>query len=152
MSQETKRSMASAERRNLIFIVILLVGFTIYSAFGNSGGLSLSFGEDALTVTGPKDAPEAVVVAYEDIQQLSLVEDLPLGERVDGLESKSCQFGTWQNASYGSYTLCALPSVTTYLVIETEEGVVVCNYESAEATQSLYTAFQELLEKQGEGG
>jgi hypothetical protein len=148
MFQRTQSQMPATDRRNLICLVVILVGFTLFSLFSGGGTPTCAFGETALTLTGPDEGSVPVVINYEEIRSLSLTDDLDLGTFVDGANTTNCQFGTWENEQFGQYTLCALPSVKTYLVMDTEDGIVVLNCESANTTSHLCEAIQGLLDEQ----
>lgn len=48
----------------------------------------------------------------------------------------------------GEYTLCASPSVSDYIVLQTADGILVFNYESVDMTQHVCTALAELIAEQ----
>ena len=142
---------SSADQRlNIAVIIIIFAGVTIYTLFHPSTAFGLAFGDDSMTITGPDGAPFAVTVSYEDILSVSQTDSLEIGTRLEGLSTDSCRFGTWENESYGSYTLCAVPSISNYIVLETREGMVAFNYESADTTSRLYAALLDLLEDHGQ--
>lgn len=147
-----KEKLGSAQRWNVVIAIALILVVTLFGWGKDEMPVTYQFGEAGMTVTGPEDAPFAVELSYKDIISVSEAGELDTGDNLTGVCTDKCWFGTWKNEAYGEYTLCALPSVSQYIVLETTDGVVVCNYQSADATRSLYTALVEWLEeKQQEG-
>ena len=145
------RRPAPGQVRNVIFIVLLLAAVTIYSVLNRATPVTYDFGEDRFTLTGDKNAPYSVTVRYEDVRSIEHVTDLDLGTPVDGGDTGTCQYGIWQNDTYGQYRLYAWSKVTEYIVLHTEEGILVCNYEDAGATGGLYDGMVELLAQKQSG-
>lgn len=145
MSEEMPRK-RGAQWRNLIFLLIVLVVFGGFRIFNHVEPVTLQFEDDYMTLTGPEGAPFVVTVQYQEIHSISEITELDLGTYLTGLNTEKCWFGTWHNDAYGDYTLCASPAFSDYIVLETANGVIVFNYESADATQHFYPAMQELLD------
>lgn len=147
-----REKLGSAQRRDIILAVLIIIAFTIFYSFHNVVPVTLEVGEESMTLTGPKDAPFAVEIAYRDILSVTQTDALDIGTNLSGLNTDQCWFGVWRNSAYGEYTLCASPSVPRYIVLETENGVIVCNYNNEDATQNLYTALVDWLAEKQEGG
>lgn len=135
-------------RREFIIFIAIVVGFSLFSLRNRDSWITLNFGDDSMTLTGPDDAPFVVEISYQDILSVQKVTSLDLGENLTGIDTEKCLFGTWKNDSYGEYTLCASPSVSDYIVLETDCGITVFNYESEDMTEHLYTALAELIDEQ----
>lgn len=149
MPAEKLRSIWSAHRREMIAALVVIVLFTIFAGRWKPDGIEFDFGETQMTITGPEGAPAPVTLAYTDVCAISLRPDLDLGSREEGLDNSSCRFGAWRNGEFGRYMLCACPELPEYIVLETEQGNVVFNYQDADATAHLYEALLELLESKG---
>lgn len=150
MSLQSSQKQNPGKYRNIVFVLILLIGFTVYQMNRNSNPVTYQFTSDSVTLTGPDNAPAPITVSYDTILSVYELSELELGTNLSGLNTAACQFGTWENDLFGTYTLCAYSSVTEYMVIQTSDGTVVCNYESADATQHMYTAFLDLLNNNDE--
>lgn len=146
MAVQRPRKWNSAQWRNWIFILILIVCVTVFYGMKGSETVNFAFEEDGVTLTGPKDAPFSVTIDYDDISSVSEITELDAGDKLTGVDTDRCRFGTWKNETWGEYTLCIIPKCADYIVFETADGVVVCNYENEDSTQHLYTAILELLE------
>ena len=140
--------MDNARIRNIAFVILILVVFTIYSFRHISVPVTYTFEEEYMSLSGPTDADFTVDIPYSDILSVSLSESPPdLGKELSNTSTKSCLNGTWENETYGVYSLYAWPKVTDFIVIETSNGFILCNFESNDATAHLCTAIQELLAK-----
>lgn len=149
MSSGRPSKMSTAQRRNVLIVAIIFVGVTAFSLFRGGKPMELAFNDDEMTITGPDGAPFVVTIPYQDIQSVSESGTLELGIQLEGLDTGRCRFGTWRNDAYGDYTLCASPRISSYIVLETADGVVAFNYESADSTHHLYLAFVDLLRDRG---
>lgn len=147
---QTKADRSSSKSRmNFLFTIVILVVFSFYYFSNHVVPVTFQYEEDRMILTGPSGAPFSVELKYEEILSVSEITELETGTNLSGINTEQCWFGTWENDCYGTYTLCASPSFSDYIVLETADGVVVCNYESADATQHMYTALLELLEAKG---
>lgn len=130
--------------KNLIWLVVILAAFTIYSFASGGTSTYLSFEGDAITVTAPESYTHAV--NYDDIADVSLVDEFDAGTAVSGSENRRYYWGTWENNVWGEYTLCASKKIDNALVITTTSGDhLVVNYESESTTASLLELVNELL-------
>lgn len=152
MSSGGSSRMSAAQRRNILAIAIIFVGVTAFSLFRGAKPMQLAFLDDEMTITGPENAPFVVTIPYQDIRSVSewdSADSLEPGFCREGLDTSRCRFGTWCNDAFGDYTLCASPGISNYIVLETADGVVAFNYESADSTHHLYLALADLLRDHG---
>ena len=147
----TEPGRRSGQTRNIIFIVLLLAAATVHYFLHPSEPSGLSFGEESMTVAAEGEPHYTIEVRYDDIEDLERAADLELGECLEGGETKRCRYGLWENDSFGRYRLCVWTGLTEYVVMETAEGTVVCNYESDESTVSLYDALVKFLAERESG-
>lgn len=134
-------------KKNLLFLILPVILVLIYSLTGNSIGIRLDFGEEALTVSTSDLDWE---LPYDQIRQLSLRELPEPGTMDSGIDKRNLRCGDWRNALYGSYAQCLDPRIGQCLEITLSDGgVFLLNYENEESTQELYQMFTELLESKG---
>lgn len=133
----------NSKQKNLIFIVLILVMVLFYIFSGGSVGISLDFGEEALTLSASNYDWH---ILYDQIESLELT-DLPeLGTIADGIEKHTLCCGTWENDTLGKYTLCADPRIDSCIVIRMKSSdIYVLNYESSDSTGQLHQMFTDLL-------
>lgn len=133
--------------KNVAFPLLLIVAVLIYSFSGSSIGISLDFGEDALHISA---ADLDWALSYDQISSLALT-DLPdVGQLKEGIQQKRLQCGSWENETWGEYTLCIDPRVDRCIVLTMDSGdTYVINYENSNSTEQLHTMFSELLRSKG---
>ena len=130
----------AARNRLLAFLIPALI--LLYVFFGGSVGISLDFGAEDLTVSVEK---QDWSIPYEQIVSLKLAETEEFGVLLEGSENRTLHYGTYENKVWGQYHLCIDPRIGSCIVIETNSGFFVLNYENEESTKQLYTMFSELL-------
>ena len=69
--------------------------------------------------------------------------------KVSGVQNRRLYYGTFHNDVYGTYALCAVPSIPSAIEIRTKNGIILFNYESEKVTAALSTSLTEFVsEKQ----
>ncbi len=135
--------------REIAAALAVIILFTALFGRGEDSAVDLQFEDAQMSINGPSGAPGPVTLDYADILSVSLRDGLELGVFESGLDTETCRFGVWRGGDLGSYTLCACPAASEYIVLETAEGTVVFNYQDDDATEHLYEALLELLESKG---
>lgn len=136
---------------NLIIIAILLIGYSVYYFTMHKTPIQYDFTDTSVTIYGRNPVAFATELPYEDILSVELASEFDPGTCIQGTEDKYILYGKWENESLGEYTLYAWASVTEYIILDTaEHGIIVCNYESNDATMHLAPALQELLDSKKE--
>lgn len=134
----------SERLKNIIWLVVVLVAFTIFSTVRGGTSTHFDFGEDKLTVNAPENY--TYVVNYDKIDSIEYVDQFDPGTVVSGNETRKYQWGTWKNELWGEYTLCVSKRIDNALLIYHSDGeLLVLNYESNETTETLLELFNELL-------
>lgn len=137
----------ASKHKNLIFIFLILAMVLFYVFSGGSIGISLDFGEDALSVSA-SDYDWAI--PYDRIASLELAELPDWGVLTEGAERNKLCCGTWKNDAWGEYTLCVTPKNPQCIVVTMDNGdVFVLNYENSDSTTQLHNMFTELLHSKG---
>lgn len=133
----------NSKQKNLALVIPILALVLFYIFSGGSVGISLDFGEDALTLsTLNYDWP----IPYNEIESLELTNMPELGTVIDGSEKRTLCCGTWKNETFGEYTLCADPRIETCIVIRmNSDRIYVLNYENSDSTEQLHNMFLGLL-------
>jgi hypothetical protein len=124
--------------------ICLLVGILIYLLTRNAAGISLSVKDDHLSLSYSSGV--SFNISFKDILSVMEGRTLDLGQYVSGAQTKYARFGVWKNGEFGEYKLCIYAGVERYLVVITSSEVFVFNLESADATDSFYKAFLDLLQ------
>lgn len=143
MSAEQAREEAELTRKsrklNLIFLVIIIVGFLVYSAFFRSDVVTAAMGEDSFGVTTLEN--QTIAFLLTDIESVEYHDDFASFDRgtmQSGSDSSSCYSGTYVNDTFGEYQLHANMKVDCYIVIHYTGGILVFNNPTVEETEELY--------------
>ena len=102
----------------------------------------------SIVITGPSGT-EPFSIDYREIQSITLIDDYNRGTKVSGVQNRHLYYGTFHNDVYGTYALCAVPSIRSAIEIRTKNGIILFNYESEKVTAALSTSLTEFVsEKQ----
>ncbi len=156
MEENTSRGILRDVKRNnktnLIICLVIIIGMTFYYAFSGNSSIQLDIGDDALTVSDSADGYDfSVTIPYDEITDVYLMtaDELGLGQRLTGFESKRLMFGTWESSVYGEVFVYAVPKLSEYMVIETPDTVLAINLESNQTTSSFFDSMCEMLQEKG---
>ena len=135
--------------KGYILLILFLAAFTLLASQFGGIGMNVDFGEDSLTVTGPKKY--SFTVDYDQIASLELVELTDAGTMISGGENRSYYWGSWENDTWGRYTLCAAKKTDTAILITMQnDALLVFNYQGDDTTVSISQMFTELLAHRSE--
>lgn len=131
------------KQKNFTFIILILAIVLFYIFSGGSVGISLDFGEDALTLSA---ADYDWTIPYDQIQSLELAELPNTATTTEGVDKRTLRCGTWENDIWGEFILCIDPRIDPCIVITMESGdIYVLNYENYDSTVQLHKMFTNLL-------
>ena len=125
----------------LMIIVVALIASA--SLNRNSGTITVGLDDKAIGITCKGEEP--IFLAFDRIREAYLTDTLDMGEPVHQSDWDSGWCGVWRNDEYGEYTLYAYSTVTEYLVIKYDEGVIVLNQKTKKITEELLTELQKKL-------
>lgn len=133
----------NSKQKNLALVILILALVLFYVFSGGSVGISLDFGENALTLSA---SDYDWLIPYDQIESLELTELTEAGSLIDGIEKRTLRCGTWENEIWGEYTLCTDPRIEKCIVIRMKSGdIYVLNYENSDSTAHLHQMFTDLL-------
>ncbi len=135
-------------KRNWILMAAILIIVTLISTLNKEGAVTLTYGEEALTVNGADGY--SFQVAYDEITSIALEELPDLGTTVEGGSDASFRYGVWKNDTWGDYTLCLTTNVDTCIVLTLRDGsIYVFNYGDEDGTQVVYEDLPGVLAEYG---
>ena len=146
LDYEYKRSKAR-NRFDIIFCILFVVGVMFYREIAEDNSAHMVIGANAISITAADESKREV--AFDEIESVALHDDFSdfdKGELVTGNEARTGISGTFRNEQFGEYGLYVTPKYKNYIVMETQEGVIVFNYESREDTVAVYNLISELME------
>lgn len=135
-------------KRNLIFIILIFVGVTIFFIINssNNGFIPFTVKDDSFIISGSKEYSFTINIA--DVDTITLSEIPDMGECIEDHSTRKYNCGTYKNDTYGTYEACLLKKIKRCIEITTKDGnTYVFNYESRTATEELYKAILEYKDK-----
>ena len=145
--QANERSV-SMWKRNLIWTVVIVIGFMVYTSI-NRTGFTIKLEQSDIAITAPDKS--ITTIALTDIQTVALAQDVDFGALVQGGQAASGWYGIWQSESWGEYTLCIHPGLELAIQLETNKGLYVINETSDAETRNLYDALNALISGESAG-
>lgn len=128
MSLDKKRNWT-----NLLFILVIIIGFSIYSMAHTGQRSSYQLAGCALTLNGPEGF--TVEIDLNDVKSIESRSEYIPGTCVTGNTSDGYSYGIWENEEFGEYQLCVLDKVPACVVIIEDNGTVtVFNFENTRTT------------------
>ena len=129
-------------------MLLIIAVFTISTMFRGDYSLAPSFTDGVFTLDGPQGL--VYTARFEDIASLHYVEDMELGEQLDGGKNYGYLYGHFRSEELGDYMLCSMSRVHDYIVVTDRDGATLAfTADNAEATKNLCDAFTALLRDEG---
>lgn len=129
-------------------MLLIVAVFTIFTMFRGDFSLAPSFTDGVFTLDGPQGL--VYTARFEDIASLHYVEDMELGEQLDGGKNYGYLYGHFRSEALGDYLLCSMSRVHDYIVVTDRDGATLAfTADNAEATKNLCDAFTALLRDEG---
>ena len=129
-------------------MLLIIAVFTIFTMFRGDYSLAPSFTDGVFTLDGPQGL--VYTARFEDIASLRFVEDMELGEQLDGGKNYGYLYGHFRSEALGDYMLCSMSRVHDYIVVTDRDGATLAfTADNAEATKNLCDAFTALLRDEG---
>lgn len=129
-------------------MLLIIAVFTIFTMFRGDYSLAPSFTDGVFTLDGPQGL--VYTARFEDIASLRFVEDMELGEQLDGGKNYGYLYGHFRSETLGDYMLCSMSRVHDYIVVTDRDGATLAfTADNAEATKNLCDAFTALLRDEG---
>ena len=129
-------------------MLLIIAVFTIFTMFRGDYSLAPSFTDGVFRLDGPQGLEYEA--RFEDIASLHYVEDMELGEQLDGGKNYGYLYGHFRSEELGDYLLCSMSRVHDYIVVTDRDGATLAfTADNAEATKNLCDAFTALLRDEG---
>lgn len=128
-----------AGKRNLIILMVILVGFSTYYMFYSQPNSSMAFNQKTAVITfyGPKNTSASFDL--HELTSLKLVTEPDLGNSDGGGKLFGDNlYGTWKSSSLGVYQAFVTLRINSYIVISDAEKTAAFNYSDDETVASLY--------------
>lgn len=131
--------------RNLFnfLIVVVLLSIGLFVDLKGDKEIKLKVTGNDLNISAGSGTP--VHVEYKKIKKITIAQQFNRGECISGMKKNGISAGTWRNEQYGEYTLYTHDKIPCVIILETDEGVVVFNYESEDTTKKFYDTLKNYL-------
>lgn len=143
--EEMKRNTKRVIVQVLVWLLILVGVYLIYNRSHPVDFVSIGLDGEKIGIN--ISGSDTIFLMFDDIDQIEYLKSLDAGTQIDGIEKDNFRYGTFENDTYGSYTLCGFSDVPEYIAIHTKDGVYVVNRSSVEDTQQefkkLWLAYRE---------
>lgn len=116
-----------------VLISAVLIGTAVVMF---TGGITVTLGSEEMTVDSTYWSGTAV--KYSDIKSVEYADTFSVGMRIYGFSSARLLLGSFENSEWGNYDCYCYTNTDPCIVIETNDGVIVINSDSAEATKNIY--------------
>lgn len=137
--------MKLVSKKDMIFVAVLFLFVIIFSLFTSGDAVDVDFTSDVVSI---RSSGFEFDIAYTDVEKLELTALPDLGTMEKGADTNAVKSGNWNNAIWGDYHLCVIPSNTDCIVVTLKDGrTVVFNYKEAENTAGVYEIFQGYLDE-----
>ena len=124
----------------LVTLGIVIIVALFFNSNKGSRAIDYKVSENYLTVTGPSDTGFSTDIPWLDIVSVEVADTLDIGESISSTvsqEYEDCLCGTFKNDLYGTYTLCISKNISKFIVLKTNDGILVFNFNDANTTVGL---------------
>lgn len=130
---------------NMVFALVIIIGITVATLLNPSGLIRVHIEQEKLQIDGPDNLQYSISI--DEIQEVLLIEAPVYDENVQ--EVRKVVSGQYTNNQWGEYYLCANTQIPVCIVVYSQEGTYVFNFEDLDTTQWFYNEFLEYLERSG---
>lgn len=134
-------------KKNILFCVLIILIAFLFFRDQLKEDIYIQPGADSLYLSSRTG--QEITIPYETISSAELISSLDPGSLMEGTDNSRMRCGLWHNNAFGDYRLFTLKKITDYIVLTTDGGVVVFNYESTAVTDSIYDNLLTLLSEKG---
>lgn len=135
MKIDIKKITEFVKKNKMTVISVSVLAFSILfiALFGK---VTFQYDDDGFTV----DAwfAKEIGISYDKVESVSISDVIDIGARKSGIETGRVYAGTFENGSYGVYTLYIYKSVSEYITVRHEGGTLVFNCGTEEGTDDAY--------------
>ena len=132
-----KKLLGSVSKKDLIFISLILIALGVMILCDSDVDILVNYDEEMLQITSPR---LNVDIEHAHVNQIALIDMPDFGTKVgDSYEHDAYCAGTWENETWGAYTLCVIPTNSKCILVEVEnDGFVVFTCTTDEKTEKLF--------------
>lgn len=128
-----------------LFITVVLISLMVMVAFDASATIVADFNETQLHISSPK---LNLFIDHGSVVRAELIDMPDFGTMIgDSYSHEAYCAGTWENETWGAYTLCVIPSNQNAILVEVaNDGFVVFSCTTDEKTAALFASYSAYLQ------
>ncbi|MFA9376069.1 MAG: DUF3784 domain-containing protein [Lachnotalea sp.] len=138
---EDEREIAKSRSMKKYTWVFTIMIFCVVGALLVTGNVTVQLKEDMIEINSSDWSDKTI--SYDEINSVSYTENITVGRRTNGIGSFKMQEGHFKNTQYGNYILYSYIKCKSYIVLETNSGMVVINAKDNHETKTLYEAIKQ---------
>lgn len=131
-----------------IFCIVAIFAMFTGGFQGTNGMVSYQMDGEKLGITFQDHAP--VFIPYEEIEDVEWRDTFSMGDSIESGQWDGGWYGTYENEEYGKYQLYLYSDVGNYIVIHSEQGVLVFNDSTEKSTRQAFQRLQEHIAERKE--
>ena len=132
MSKKTREEKRNAKAGMMVTVVICAA----VAVFLLTGDVHIQINEQKMEIQGSYWMAKEILL--EDINHVEYRETMTVGRRTNGVGSFRLREGNFKNIEFGNYILYSYTGCKTFVVMETDKGIVVVNQKTEDETKALY--------------
>lgn len=125
--------------KKVVVIVTVIISFLLVFSLGvlpNTGNVDVICGDTAVEINA--DYWFDISFEYENIDEISLRDDVDFGRRTNGFGTPRLMLGTFMNEEFGTYTRYTYGKSKLCIVVEDGGNYLVIGCENDETTREIY--------------
>jgi hypothetical protein len=146
MANQEQNSEIVTNPKILIFsLLFTIITFCVIGVFLVTGDVVVHVNEKEMEIVGSYWSDKSI--SYDEIKSISLMDDLQIGRKSNGMNTFKLNEGHFKNEQYGKYLLYAYVNCKSYIVMETDTGIVVINAKDSLETKKLYDEIEKKIKE-----
>lgn len=146
---DRSRNRDTMSRRTKVDLICFAVIILVATAFFMTNDATDKLGWDDQQLTLSLSETTVYTIAYDEITDVMLVENVDFGTCLSGENGRRQICGVWKNDLMGEYVLCAYPNASPIIQISTNEEDYWIALDNSDTTIAFYEAFVIMLTDAG---
>ena len=142
VAEPGSKAETTTARITAVFVPIILIGAVIVMF---TGTIEVHCEDTAFRIEASYWTD--LSVDYSEIDTIEYRKDFAVGTRTSGFGSAKLSMGIFQNEEFGSYTLYAYTGAKEYIVLTSDDKILVIGMSDTEETKAIYDSIIEKVDK-----
>lgn len=137
--------METEKIQTIFSIVFTIVSFIIVAILLCTGNVKVNFNDKSFKIIATYWSD--LEIEYSEIKDISYKTEFSPGVRKVGFGSAKLSLGKFQNNELGSYTLYAYKKAKEYILLKTDNKMIVIGMEDSKITKTIYEELIKRIDK-----